>query len=139
MLDQKVKLPLFLLRLGVFIVFAVWIIDKFVRPEHTAGVWGSFYFIDNVGASVSFIAGVIQGGLVIGMMLGFAKRITYAGVFLMHLVGTVTPFKQYLAAFDGVNILFFAAWPMLAACAALYLLRDYDTMFSPLSPPAPSN
>jgi hypothetical protein len=26
------------------------------------------------------------------------------------------------------NLLFFAAWPMLAACFALYLLRDLDTL-----------
>jgi putative oxidoreductase len=28
------------------------------------------------------------------------------------------------------NLLFFAAWPMLAACIALYLLRDQDTLLT---------
>lgn len=28
------------------------------------------------------------------------------------------------------NILFFAAWPMLAACFALYYLRDLDTRWT---------
>jgi putative oxidoreductase len=27
-----------------------------------------------------------------------------------------------------VNLLFFAAWPMLAACFALYYLRESDTL-----------
>jgi hypothetical protein len=30
----------------------------------------------------------------------------------------------------GPNILFFAAWPMLGACFALYYLRDHDTLWS---------
>jgi hypothetical protein len=33
-----------------------------------------------------------------------------------------------LAPFD--NLLFFAAWPMLAACITLYLLRDLDTLWA---------
>lgn len=33
--------------------------------------------------------------------------------------------SQYLDPFN--NLLFFAAWPMLAACFAFYLLRELDT------------
>jgi len=36
--------------------------------------------------------------------------------------------RQYLNPWQ--NLLFFAAWPMLAACVALYLLRDADTLLS---------
>lgn len=36
--------------------------------------------------------------------------------------------RQYLHPFEGVNLLLFAAWPMLAACLALYALRDADTL-----------
>lgn len=32
------------------------------------------------------------------------------------------------ASDEGPNLLFFAAWPMLAACLALFLLRDEDTL-----------
>ena len=39
MLEEKIKLPLFLLRIGVFIVLAVWVADKFINPAHTAAVW----------------------------------------------------------------------------------------------------
>lgn len=45
---------------------------------------------------------------------------------LLHAVSTFSSFPQYLDPFK--NLLFFAAWPMLAACIALYLLRDLDTM-----------
>jgi hypothetical protein len=37
----------------------------------------------------------------------------------------LSAFSQYFDAFN--NLLFFAAWPMWAACFALYLLRDADT------------
>ena len=46
----------------------------------------------------------------------------------MHTVSTLSSWRQYLDPFD--NLLFFAAWPMLAACIALYLLRDHDNLLS---------
>ena len=48
---------------------------------------------------------------------------------LFHSISTLSSYKQYFAPFEGPNLLFFAAWPMLAACLALYLLRDLDTMW----------
>ena len=63
-------------------------------------------------------------------MAGFLKRFSYGIVLLMHGVSTVSSYQQYLAPYDGANILFFAAWPMLAACLALYLLRDDDRLAS---------
>jgi hypothetical protein len=44
---------------------------------------------------------------------------------IFHAISTLASYRQYLAPFD--NLLFFAAWPMLAACFTLYLLRDLDT------------
>jgi len=49
---------------------------------------------------------------------------------VLHAVSTLSSFKQYLAPFDGPNLLFFAAWPMLAACFALFILRDLDKKWS---------
>jgi hypothetical protein len=37
---------------------------------------------------------------------------------------------QYLNPWEPNNLLFFAAWPMLAACFSLYLLRELDTKFT---------
>ena len=39
-------------------------------------------------------------------------------------------FGRYLDPWTAPNLLFFAAWPMLAAIFALYYLRDLDTKFS---------
>jgi hypothetical protein len=43
-------------------------------------------------------------------------------------MSTLASFSKYLNPAEGR--LYFAAWPMLAACFALYLLRDSDTMFT---------
>src|SRR6266480_2149730 len=50
-------------------------------------------------------------------------------VLLLHAVSTFSSFHQYLHPFEGPNLLFFAAWPMLGACFTLYYLRDLDTLF----------
>ncbi len=74
------------------------------------------------------------GGIEVIVLLlfvaGYKKTFTYGVVLALHAVSTLSSFKQYLAPFDGPNLLFFAAWPMLAACIALFLLRDQDRMWS---------
>ncbi|KFZ31836.1 hypothetical protein IDSA_03895 [Pseudidiomarina salinarum] len=122
----KVRLQwsLFALRLGVFIVMLVWTLDKFVNPGHSAGVFENFYFISGLGETAFFVIGIIQLAIIIGFLLGFRKRITYGLVLIMHGISTLASFPVYLSPFN--NLLFFAAWPMLAACLALYLLRDED-------------
>jgi putative oxidoreductase len=47
---------------------------------------------------------------------------------VLHGISTLSSYRQYLDPFD--NLLFFAAWPMLAACVALFLLRDLDTKWT---------
>ena len=59
-------------------------------------------------------------------MIGAWKSVTYGAVLLLHAVSTLSSYQQYLHPFEGANLLFFAAWPMLAARAALFLLRDVD-------------
>ncbi len=50
--EGKLKLSLFSLREGVFIVMMMWSIDKFVRPEHAAKVFEHFYFIPSAGSTL---------------------------------------------------------------------------------------
>ena len=58
------------------------------------------------------------------------KQFTYGTVLLLHGVSTLASFRLYLTPFEDPSLLFFAAWPMLAACFALYYLRDLDTMWT---------
>ncbi len=63
------------------------------------------------------------------------RRWTYGLVLLLHGLTTLISYAQYLHPFEKSNILFFAAWPMLAACFALYYLRDLDTLWTFAGPP----
>ena len=130
MINQRLKFSLFCLRLGVFIVMLFWTLDKFVRPDHAANVFEGFYAISGLGSIIMKILGGLELVLIAGFFLGIKKRFTYGAILLLHGVSTLSSYKQYLAPFEKVNLLFFAAWPMLAACAALYLLRDDDTWFT---------
>ncbi|NER79557.1 MAG: hypothetical protein F6K42_08230 [Leptolyngbya sp. SIO1D8] len=47
----------------------------------------------------------------------------------MHAVSTLASFPRYLDPFTTPNLLFFAAWPMLAACFGVFFLRDLDTLW----------
>jgi len=125
--ESRVQFPLFTLRLGVFIVMLMWTLDKFVNPAHSAAVYENFYLISGLGPAIFLIIGLLELALIVGFLLGVKKTFTYGAVFILHAVSTLSSWQQYLG-FD--SLLFFAAWPMLAACYALFALRDLDTQFT---------
>ncbi|MBQ0713986.1 MAG: DoxX family membrane protein [Paraperlucidibaca sp.] len=127
-LAKPLSRSLLVLRLGVFIVMLMWTLDKFFNPAHSSKVFESFYGIDWLSHNFSYIIGFIELALVIGFVTGFSRRWTYGGILLIHAVSTFSSYKMYMDPFN--NLLFFAAWPMLAACLTLYWLRDWDTLFS---------
>lgn len=114
------------LRYGVFIVMFAWTIDKFLHPVHTGQVFSKFYFIDGLGSSLSYIFGALQLMLVLSFVVGIKKKWTYGSILIMHGISTLSSYAMYL---EG-KLLFFAAWPMLAAIYALYILRDEDTLLT---------
>jgi putative oxidoreductase len=126
--EKRLALALLSLRLGVFIVMFVWTLDKFINPDHAAKVFEHFYKLGGLGPTAFYVIGALQMILVLAFVTGFAKRWSYGLIFLSHGISTLSSYKQYLDPFS--NLLFFAAWPMLAACFALYILRDFDTLLS---------
>jgi putative oxidoreductase len=126
---NRVAVALLVLRISVFFVMLTWTIDKFVRPAHAISVYEHFYFLRGVGPAMIYSIGILELLLLIGFVSGFTPRLTYGLVLLLHAISTFSSFRQYFHPFEGPNILFFAAWPMLGACFALYYLRDLDTLF----------
>lgn len=124
---HRVSLVLLLTRISIFIAMIIWVIDKFANPDHAAAVFAAFYGISGLGAIVSYLLGAAQLAIMIAFILGFQKKISYGLVLLMHTASTLVSFPKYIAPFEPPNILFYASWPMLAACFALYYLRDLDT------------
>ncbi|MDE2155238.1 MAG: hypothetical protein KGJ32_04980 [Xanthomonadaceae bacterium] len=126
--QKRLSWALLFLRLSVFLVMLMWTLDKFIRPEHAAGVFAHFYTVAGLGATAFLVLGSIELLLLLAFVAGFARRFSYGAVLLLHAGSTLSSWHQYLHPDEGANLLFFAAWPMLAACVALYLLRDYDSM-----------
>ena len=128
--EKKLQLSLLFLRVTVFLVMFMWTIDKFINPGHAAKVYESFYYIAGLESVVMYAIGAAEMVLLLLFLAGYKKTLTYGAVLILHAVSTLSSFNQYLAPFEGPNLLFFAAWPMLAACLTLFLLRDQDRMLS---------
>jgi hypothetical protein len=130
MADQATKLrySLFFLRVSVLLVMVMWTVDKFVNPEHAARILDKFYAISGVGTQIVIAMAVAELLLLVMFFLGIKKVFSYGLVLVLHGASTLSSFSQYLTPFEGSHLLFFAAWPMLAACVALFLLRDDDTL-----------
>ncbi len=123
--DHRIPVALLLLRVSVFLVFLMWTLDKLVNPGHAEQVFARFYLIGGLGASAFAVIGGAELVLLRGFLAGYQKRWTYGAILLLHGIATLSSFRQYLTPFS--NLLYFAAWPMLAACFTLYVLRDLDT------------
>ncbi len=126
---NRVGVALLVLRVTVFVVMLIWTIDKFIRPAHAASVYEHFYFLGGLGPVTVYTIGIIELLILLGFLIGFLPRLTYGLVLLFHAVSTFSSFRQYFHPFENVNLLFFAAWPMLGACFTLYYLRELDTLW----------
>lgn len=126
--DTRLQYSLFLLRLGVFVVMLMWTLDKFINPGHAAAIFENFYGLAGLGNALIMALAAVELLILLTFITGLFKRFSYGAVLLLHAVSTLSSFRQYLDPWD--HLLFFAAWPMLAACIALYLLRDDDRLFT---------
>lgn len=125
-LQKPLLRSLLALLLSVFVVVLMWTLDKFVNPAHAGKVFETFYGIGWLTQRLSYAIGVAELALILAFVAGLWRRWTYGAVLILHAISTLSAYKQYLVPFD--NLLFFAAWPMLAACLALYWLRDWDNL-----------
>ena len=126
--EKKFSVAMFFLRVSVLLVMAMWTFDKLIDPGHAAKVLQGFYALPGVGSSVIMALGAAELVLLVLFFFGILKTYTYGAILLLHALSTFSAFGKYMAPFDG-NLLFFAAWPMLAACVMLFLFRDQDTLF----------
>ncbi|MEO0458426.1 MAG: hypothetical protein AAF152_17845 [Cyanobacteria bacterium P01_A01_bin.114] len=126
----RIPLMLLLLRLSVFIALIVWVFDKFLYPDHSRQIFQVFYGVGGVGDAPIYILGAVQFLIVIGFVIGFKKTITYGAVLFMHLLSHLVSIPRFLDPYTAPNLLFFASWPMLAACFAVFYLRDLDTLWT---------
>jgi len=127
-LERRLAASLLALRVTVFVVMIMWTLDKFVNPDHASRVFAGFYGVAGLDAVALYSIAAVQLVIVLAFVTGAFRRLSYALVLLLHAVSTLASWPKYVAPWD--NLLFFAAWPMLGACLALYWLRDYDRLAS---------
>lgn len=127
---NRLPLTLLFLRLSVFLVMFIWTIDKFVQPQHASKIMEHFYFTAGVGNAAIYVLAGLELVLLVAFVAGIAKRWTYGLVLVLHGISTVSAYNQYLHPFQPTHLLFFAAWPMLAACFTLYYLREDDVLWA---------
>lgn len=128
---KSLPIALFGLRISVFLVMFMWTIDKFINPAHAGKIFEKFYFITDLqGSMMLIILAVVELLILAAFLAGMYKKFSYGVVLALHAISTLSSFKQYLSPFEGQHLLFFAAWPMLAACVALFLLRDEDVLLT---------
>ncbi|MFT4941670.1 MAG: hypothetical protein ACI88A_004740 [Paraglaciecola sp.] len=127
-LRSRLQWSLLSMRVGVFIVMFFWTLDKFMNPGHSIKIFEKFYAISGLSENIAYLLGALQLLLIFAFLAGVKKRLTYGLIFLLHGGSTLSALTYYLDPFN--NLLFFAAWPMWAACLSLYLLREADTKFT---------
>jgi putative oxidoreductase len=127
-MQQRLRTSLFVMRVSVFLVMAMWSLSKLLNPGDSAEIFENFYSIGGLGSATMYVIGLSQLIIEVLFVLGVARFWTYGFVLLTHAVSTLSSWQQYLHPFD--HMLFLAAIPMLAACLALFLLRDWDTLFA---------
>ncbi len=136
--DPRVSRCLLLIRLGVFLVFLMWNMDKFFHPLQTSRIFAGFYNIGGQNALLGlrqlsyefvYVMGVLQLALIVAFLLGVWKRFTYAVVFALHTVSTLAPWERFLQPFSSHTLLFLGSFTMLGGCFALYYLRAYDVLW----------
>jgi uncharacterized membrane protein YkgB len=131
MMQGNLKLGLFILRLSVFIFFAIWAGEKFVRPESTIGIYSHFYLMDGLPVWGAYAIGSVQAIIIAAFMLGIAKFWSYGLLLVMHSLSTLSTWAQLISPYDPGHHLFVAGIPTLGAILFLFLMRDQDTLFNP--------
>lgn len=129
---MKKPLPicLLLLRIAIFMMMLLWAIDKFMRPFSEAALYQQTYHLPVLPSMAMYAIGAFQILLATCFVIGLQKTLTAGLVLLGVLVYTIASYHLYMPPFQGSNLLFFAAWPMLAVCISLYLLRKQDTLLA---------
>ncbi len=132
MRNSQLAKALLILRLTIVFFMVPWVIDKFTVSgvEHTAKIFERFYKISGITEAASYGIGVFWALLLLAFLLGFKKRISYGLVMLFHGIGTIMTWDVLLPWMENHNMLFLAAVPTLGAMIALYILRDYDTIWA---------
>jgi len=128
--SKRDALALLILRLGLSWFLFVWGVNKIIEPGQYVRIWGYFHGID-IGATMPYFMGGAQVVICIAAALGLWRIVSYALLFIMHLVTVIVIFPTLIDPFVIVdnfptNRNASIAVAALGGFAALWLLRQHD-------------
>lgn len=129
-MTDKIKLPLFVTRLLIFIFLLPWVVMRFTTPDSSKGIAAKYYKISEMSDILNTAIGVFWVLLLIAFLFGFKKKISYLLVLLLHTVGTLFTLPYLIPGSENFKIMFYAAMPTIGAMWLLFALRDHDTIMT---------
>ena len=126
----KLRLPLFATRVLIALFLLPWVAMRFATPDSARGVADKYYGFGDAPEIVFTLLAIGWAVLLLTFAAGFAKRVSYGLVLVLHTIGTIATIPYLIPGTDDFNILFMAALPTIGAMWLLYLLRDHDTLLS---------
>jgi len=129
MTSDKLKHPLFLLRVSLFFVMLVGALIKLVHPDAIVSVLSYSSLVPMISGSFMMILGFIELLVLFMFLLGFQKKLSYGLVLIMNIMMLLSVLHVLLSLLNPSGFLFLLAFPMVAGSYLLYVLRDYDVMF----------
>ncbi|MFO7859439.1 MAG: hypothetical protein R6V11_11065 [Ectothiorhodospiraceae bacterium] len=107
--------------------FAVWTLEKFIKPEAAINIAAAFYGLE-LNTAMAYATGAIQLVFLVLFAIGAWRTWSYGFFLVIHMVSVLSSYQQLLTPYDGYNHLFHASIPALGALVVLFLLRDSDSL-----------
>lgn len=127
-MDRELGISLWVLRVGLGVFLLLFGLDKLVATDAAARIFVQYYGM-SLSTAVIYAAGALEIALALAILAGLWRTLSYGLGFLVHAVSTLATSRELLHPF-GDNHMYIAALPVLAAFAALFLLRRHDSLWS---------
>lgn len=128
-LRRRFGVALAILRIALGLFLLVWGIEKFIAPQTSIAIYGFLYGVSTSNVQ-TYALGSVESLLALAIIVGAFRRWSYGIGLLVHATTTVATARQIVDPWGLISgepqHLFLGAVPILAAFAALYLLRDLD-------------
>jgi uncharacterized membrane protein YphA (DoxX/SURF4 family) len=128
-LRRRFGAALAILRIALGLFLLVWGLEKFIVTERSVAIYGYFYGV-SASTAVTYALGALESVLALAIIIGAFRRWSYGIALLVHAATTAATARLIIDPWGLISgepqHLYLAAVPLLAAFAALYLLRDLD-------------
>jgi uncharacterized membrane protein YphA (DoxX/SURF4 family) len=128
-LRRRFGVALAILRIALGLFLLVWGLEKFIAPQTSIAIYDYLYGV-SASSALTYGLGSLESLLALAIVVGAFRRWSYGIGLLAHAATVIATVRQIVDPWGLISgepqHLFLAAVPILAAFAALYLLRDLD-------------